>query len=108
MNVVFVEQKVIDGFKIQMTSDELVAHLEKQVAAHLAQAEKLEVVRDDLRAQVDAESMGANVRRTNDAAQIHRRKARAYSVFMERIIPDAMYYLDQGDMIMLGLIENWY
>jgi hypothetical protein len=100
---------MIEGFKLDFSSEELKAHLEERVAHHAQketgyrqQAKGVHAVKgEDFQGQtVDPEHA------LSQQANTHANKREFFKVLAEHIIPNETYRLKQEDLVLIELVSR--
>ena len=101
----------IQGFKIQMTSGELVEHLDQKAKYHLNRAEKYAEQAAGVKS-VQIED-GGQMNYSNDpsanlaqSAEQHRKKGVYYAFLRDHVSPNGVYQLDDTNLRQIGLYDG--
>ena len=101
----------IEGIKIQMTTEKLLAHLTKRIDYHRTKAAFYKEQVEKLREGGVKENMGVSndpTRSLLNSAEEHLGRAGLFSVLAEHLIPDATYILGDHDLTRLELISRHF
>jgi hypothetical protein len=100
---------MIEGLKLDFTTDELAKHLSRRVDHHLERAAFYEKQAGTLEAggaQPQQYSGGDPVRTLKDSLAQHRNRAELLRVMRDHLVPSEQYRLDENDLLKIEILSG--
>jgi len=100
---------MIEGLKIDLSSDELMKHLAKRADHHKERATWYQSRAKELNAAIPAETnvTGDPVQNLRQHAETHKRRHTFFRLLADHIIPNETYRLTEGDLANLEFYSRY-